>query len=115
MRKKRAGIDDRQAVVRLGGEVDDAIDGVFLEHLLDDLGVADVGVHERHPVDAVDVLAHARVRQRIEGDDVVTGMLFDPVPHEVGADEPGRAGDEDGAHACRSSGAHRPVRPAVGR
>jgi hypothetical protein len=85
---------------------------VLLEHLLDGVGVADVGLHERHAVDAVDVLAHAGVREGVQGDDVIAAMSFDPVSDEVGADESGCAGDQDRAHGP-SSGSHRPVRPAV--
>ena len=64
--------------------------------LLDHVGVADVGLHER---DAVDDLRGSRGSpayvSAIEGDHVVVRVLLEPVPHEVGADEPGRAGDED--------------------
>ena len=43
----------------------------------------------------VEVGPVAGVRQEVERDDRVVGMPLEPVVHEVGTDEAGRAGDED--------------------
>ena len=48
VRKKRAGIEDGEAVVRLGGEVDDHVDLLLREHALGELEVGDVALDEPH-------------------------------------------------------------------
>ena len=89
-----AGIDDGQAVVRFGGEVDDGVDLVLADHVLDDVQIGDVRLDERD-VGPVEIGPVPGVRQEVERDDGVVGMTLEPVVHEVGADEAGRAGDED--------------------
>ena len=81
-----------EAVVGLGGEVDDHVEVVLGERLLDQLEVADVSVDEGHGVR--DVLAHARVREQVVGDQLFVRAALEPVTQEVGADEAGGAGDE---------------------
>ena len=93
--EEAARVDDREAVVRLGGEVDHVVDLVLAQDVLDDVEVGDVRLDEGSILDPVEIRAVARVRQEVEGDDRVVGMPLEPVVHEVGADEAGRARDED--------------------
>ena len=98
VRAKRPGIEHGEAVVRLGGEVDDDVDLVLGERARREVEVGDVALDERHVVGHV--LAHARVREQVVGDDVILRVALAPVADEVRADEPGGAGDEH-AHAAR--------------
>ncbi len=92
--REEAGIDDGQAVVRFGCEVDDDVDVVLTQGLLGELEICDVALHERRPVlRPREVLAVARVGQEVVGDDVVVGIFLEPEVDEVRADEAGRAGD----------------------
>ena len=94
--REQAWIDDGEAVVRLGREVDDDVDRVLEEHVLDQVDVRDVRLDERDALlRALEVRAVSGVRQKVERDDRVVRVPLEPVVHEVGADEPGRAGDED--------------------
>ena len=86
--------------MRLGREVDDDVDLVLGERALRELEVGDVALDERHVFGHV--LADARVREQVVADDVIVWMTFAPVAHEVRADEPGRAGDEQ-THERESS------------
>jgi hypothetical protein len=81
-------------VVRLGREVDD---GVGAPHqAVDELGVGDAAVHELDLVgDRCQVLGVARVGEGVDdGEPPVRAGLAHAVD-EVGADEPGAAGDQD--------------------
>ena len=99
MRKKRAGIDHREAVVRLGREVDDRVDSLVAHDALGKVAVRDVPLDEDDAIlDVLEARAVAGVREQIERDDVVVGMAIEPVADEVGADEAGGSGDE---HAHR--------------
>ena len=89
---EEARVDHGEAVVRLGGEVDDHVDLVLAERALREIEVGDVALDERHVFGHV--LADTRVRQQVVADDVIGGMPFAPVAHEVRADEPGRARHE---------------------
>ena len=94
--REQARIDDREAVVRLGREVDDDVDLMLEQDVLDEVDIGDVRLDERNPLlRALEVGAVACVGQEVERDDRVVGMPLEPVVDEVGADEPGRAGDED--------------------
>ena len=84
--EEQARVEDGQAVVRLGGEVHDDVDRLAPEHLLGELVVGDVALHER------DVPG---VRQEVEHDGVVARMVLDPEPREVRSDEAGAAGHEN--------------------
>ena len=46
VRKKRAGSSDREAVVRLGGEVDDRVDPLVAHDALGEVAVGDVALDE---------------------------------------------------------------------
>ena len=87
---KSAGLEDRAVDVRLGGEVDDRLDA--LARARDHLGVGDVTLVELVP-DALEVGRVPGVGELVEHDDVLA-RLGEP-PHEVAADEPGAAGDQD--------------------
>ena len=103
MRKKRLGIDDGEAVVRLGREVHDDVDALVSQGALGELAVADVTLDEHDSVlDRGQVRAVAGVRQQVVDDDVVVGVALEPVVDEVGADEPGSARDEE-AHRAKAS------------
>ena len=68
--REQARIDDREAVVRLGREVDDDVDLVLEEDVLDEVDVRDVRLDERNPLlRALEVGAVARVGQEVERDD----------------------------------------------
>ena len=91
---EREGVGDGAVDVALGGEVDD---GVVAGHVLEGgVLVADVGLHEPAPaiVDQVaEVLDVAGVGQLVVDGDLVVAVGQHPTD-VVGADEPGRAGDE---------------------
>jgi hypothetical protein len=86
----------------LGGEVDHLV--VLGHELADEVGVADVALHEREArvlADLVEVGGVAGVRELVEdGDrDVLRAVLAEDGAHVVGADEAGAAGHEDlGGH-----------------
>jgi hypothetical protein len=81
-------VEYRIAVVGLGGEVHDRVDVLGLEDLLDLPLLADVALDERDAVPHVgEVGLVARIRQQIEGDDVVVRPLRCPVADEVRSDE----------------------------
>ena len=87
--------------VGLGGEVDDGVDVVVCEQPVDQLGVADVAVHEAvvgGVVDVFEVLQVTGVGERIQVDDAILRMGLEPVADEIGADEAGAAGDEEVFH-----------------
>ena len=73
------------------------ITSTLLDDVAHELGVADVAVHERQPLvrhHVGEVLDVARVRERVERDDVVR-RLRQQVADEVRRDEAGAAGDEN--------------------
>ena len=86
--------------MRLGREVDDDLDVVLAQRRLRELAIADVTLDEDDPLlDRREALAVPRVREQVVDDDVVVGMPLEPVVHEVRADEPGSAGDEEAHRA----------------
>src|SRR5262249_16089455 len=87
-----------KAVVRLGGEVDDDVDLVLAERPRRQLEVGDVSLDERNVLG--DVLPSARVGEQVGGDDVIAASALTPATDEVGADEAGRAGDEQAHRSC---------------
>ena len=99
--EEAARVEHRQAVVRLGREVDDGVDAVLHQQGLDRRTVGDVELCERDRVLEVgQIRSGARVGQGVERDDVVAGMVFGPPATEVRADEAGAAGHDDSlAHA----------------
>ena len=106
-------VEHGETVVRLGGEVDDHVDRLPLQHRSHDVGVADVCLHERDPgFDVGEVRAIPRVREQVEGDHVIGRVRAGPVTHEVRTDESRGAGDQD-AHAHPLS-ALRLTAPAYG-
>ena len=108
--EEAARVDDGQAVVGLGGEVHHHVDGAVAQHPLDKVEVADVPLHEAHPLsDAVEVGLVAGVGEQVVGDDGVPRVGVEPVAHEVGADEAGGAGHEQvhDPNATGGSGAGR--------
>jgi hypothetical protein len=81
--------------VRLGGEVHDHVDPLIAKCLLDQLEVADVALHEDDPIlEVAKALAVARVGKQVVRDDMVVRVALQAVADEVGADEPGGAGNE---------------------
>ena len=91
--EEAARVEDGEAVVRFGGEVDDDVDLLLREDLLDELEVPDVALHQTH-VDSVQVAGVAGVCEQVEPDDVVRGMPRQPVADEVRADEARSACDK---------------------
>ena len=97
-------IDDGEAVVRLGSEVDDRVELLLAQHALGELAVADVSFDEDDPVvHVLEACSVARVGEQVEDDDVIVRVPLEPVADEVRADEPGAAGDED-PHRRKPSG-----------
>ena len=95
-----ARIDDREAVVRLGGEVDDHPDLLAPHRALRKLAVADVSLDERDPVlDRGQIGTVARVREQVVDDHVVVRIPLEPVVDEVRADEARAARDEESHRA----------------
>ena len=83
-------VQDRQAVVRLGGEVHDRLDPVPGEGLGDQGLVADVPVDENHPAGALqlgDAATVPGICQGVENDELVLRPACGPVAHEVGPDK----------------------------
>ena len=73
-------------------------DRVMARHdLVEQLGVADVAVHELHTVtqDALDVLQVARIRQRVQHRDMHVRMVVVHVMNEIRPDEPTATGHND--------------------
>jgi hypothetical protein len=91
--------------VRFSGEIDDDVGLVFCEYIADTSVVADVGVFEEVAAAFVffgywgEVVEIAGVGEFVEVDDFAgEGWFGEEVVDEVGADEAGTAGDEDGFH-----------------
>ena len=111
--------------MRLGGEVDDRVDLLAPQRLLGGLRVADVALDEDDPVlDVGQVGSVAGVGEDVVDDDMVLGVLFDPVAGEVRPDETGTSRDEkahSGGHIspgpgplpCRGSGRRCTTSPAL--
>jgi glucose-1-phosphate thymidylyltransferase len=90
--------------VRLGGEVKCGIDRMLGEHALDERTVADVPVNEHEPRivrHAIEIGAMPGVGQLVEHDDGLErpalAVRREHAAHEVAADEPGNAGDQEPA------------------
>jgi hypothetical protein len=86
--------------VRLGSEVDDRARAVLGHQGADQVGIADVAVHEGVPRIAFDrreVREVAGVGQRVQADQRI-GLGSHPLMDEVGTDEAGCAGHEDLGH-----------------
>ena len=80
----------------LGSKVDDDLDLLVAQRAFGEIAVADVSLDEDDPLlDVGEARAVSGVRQQVVDDDVVVGVPLEPVVHEVRADEPGAAGDED--------------------
>lgn len=93
--------------MRLGGEVENAIEGVLDEEALDQVAVADVPPDEHQPrpaVDALEVREVTGVGERIQDDEALDALTPKNVTHERTADETGAPGQED---ATRTKGGHR--------
>src|SRR5262249_28369326 len=87
----------------LGGGVHDQVDAV--DELVDEVAVTDVPVDERKPrmrEHVGEVLEAARVRERVERDDLVVGRLEQVADH-VRRDEPRPAGDENALHSSSAT------------
>ena len=88
-------VQDGQAVVRLGGEVDDHVDLMLGQRLGHAFEITDVSLDEHDPIfDIGEVGPVAGVRQHIEGDDRIVGVALHPVPHEIRSDKAGTTGHE---------------------
>ena len=86
--------------MRLGGQVEHGRRPMLGEHARDRVAIGDVAAHERHArivERSVEVQQAARVGQLVDDDEAVGGVV-EGVANEVGADEPGAAGDEQSAH-----------------
>ncbi len=85
----------------LGSEVDYAIWAVFFKDIFEGNAVRDVPFFKNvvgQMLHVAQVFEVARVSERVEVDDFVVGVFLDKMADEVGANEAGAAGDEDGVH-----------------
>ena len=83
--------------MRLGRKMDDRARPVFRQHRIHQRAVADVAAEKYVAGVAVqggEVFQIARVSQLVEVNDRLARSGY-PVEHEVGADKPGAAGDEN--------------------
>ena len=98
--EEQTGIQDRQRVVRFGGEVDDGVDPLAPQGLFGRYRVADVPLDEDDPVlDVGQAGSVAGVGEDVVDDHMVLGVLFDPVTGEVRPDETGTSRDEKAHNA----------------
>ena len=86
--------------VGLSRKVDDGAGAVLGEKFGDEFGIADIAANEGMlgiPLKVCEVLEIPCVGELVEVDD---GILLecDPIEDEVGTDESGAAGDDDGGH-----------------
>ena len=92
---------DRTVDVRFGGEVHDRIDRFLTQQLRGQCGVTDIALDEAETwrlKDRVQTRQVPGVRERIEDDDGIVRVLFDPVLHEIRADKSCASGDEQTRH-----------------
>jgi uncharacterized protein YidB (DUF937 family) len=91
--------------MRLGGEMDDRIDGVFDQGFPDQGTIADVPADESVPVgigQVLQVFQAAGVGQGVQGDDVHARLGPQQVANEIRADETSAPGDEHILHESPS-------------
>jgi hypothetical protein len=94
--EETGGVEHGEAVVRLCREVDHDVDLPILERGSGELGIGDVAVYEDKPILQIgEALAVPCIGEQVVRDDLVLGMALDPVAHEVRADEPRSARDEE--------------------
>ena len=99
-----ARVEHGQAVVGLGGEMDDHVDAVSVEGPLHVVEVTDVALDEDDAVSRSDeALPVAGVRKRVVDHDRVVRVGGGPVPHEIRADE-ARAPGHQHVHGEQSYG-----------
>ena len=93
--QERLRVRDRVVVVGFRGVVHDGV--MARNDLVEQLGVADVAVHELHTIaqDRTDVLQVARIRQRIQHRHMNIGMIVIHVMHEIRTDETTTTGHND--------------------
>ena len=95
-------VEHGQAVVGFGGEVDDGVDPLLPDGLLGLSAVADITLDEDDPVlDVGQIGSVAGIGEHVVGNNVVVGVLFDPVADEVRPDESGTSRHEK-AHKAES-------------
>ena len=93
--QERLRVRDRVVVVGFRRVVHDRV--MTRHDLVEQLGVADVPMHELHAVtqDALDVLQVARIRQRVQHRDMHVRMVVVHVMNEIRPDEPTATGHND--------------------
>ena len=108
--EERLGVRDAVVVVRLGRVMHDCI--VARHDLVEQLGVADVAMHELDTVlgKARDVLDVARISQSVQHGHVHVRVMVDHVMHEIRPDETTATGHDDVlrskrlfSHMCNST------------
>jgi len=100
---KGHGIGDGSVDMRLGGQVDDALEGVLGKELVEESGVGDVTPDEGIVGGVFDVGQVGQVTgvgELIEVDDVVVRVLVDEQPHDMGADKARSSSNENVFHNC---------------
>ena len=93
--QKRRRVEDGVVIMALGGKVHDRI-GICSE-LVDELGIADIAMHEGHAVlrQTRYVVRVTRIGKRIKHRDMHARLVFDDPMHEVAADKAGATRDDD--------------------
>ena len=98
---KRRRIQNRAAVVRFGGEVDDDVGLVMREQRGDGVGIGDVAADEniaRIGFDVAQVFGVAGVSQQIEIHHPTIGVQAQAAANEIRADKAAAAGDQKNRH-----------------
>lgn len=93
---KSAGIADRTVDMRFRSQMDHPVGPVFFEDLQYMPGIGDVGFNEgviRPVLDILQVLQVPGIGQRIQIDDLITGIFGNKLSHNMGTDKSGSAGD----------------------
>jgi len=89
---------DRTVDMALSGKMDDAVDGIFRNHLADGLKIADVGFDETIIGTVLDVLEVGKITgigQLVKVDYPTVRVLVDKKTNHMAADEAGATGYQD--------------------
>ncbi len=82
--------------VALSREMNDPADLVALQQVRDQLEILDIALHQLHLGKPLDLLGIRSVGELVEHHDAICWVLPRPAVDEIGADETGSAGDENG-------------------
>ena len=103
--EKGRGIDNGQAIVRFRGKVDHVVGAVDFEKMSGQIGILNIAADKGVAVTVVffhilQASQVAGVGEQVVVDNAVAGIGRQPIANEIGTDETGTAGDEQGGHGC---------------